>query len=76
MLQGDWLDPSSFLANQLHSAATSSAQRIVNGGLITPIARYVGVEPNLDDRVPGSEQLNLTAFEQMKFYKVEVGRIC
>jgi len=37
MLQGDRLDPDSSLVNQLHTATTSSAQRIVIGGLIIPL---------------------------------------
>jgi len=75
MLQGDWLDPGSSLVNQLHSATTSSAQRIMIGGLITPITRYVGIELNPDDKVPGSKRPNFAAFEQMKFYKVEAEHI-
>ena len=63
MLKGDQIDPSSFLANQLYSATTSSAYGIVIRGLITPIARLLGVEPNPDDRVTGSKWLNLTAFK-------------
>ena len=46
------------------------------GGLITPIARSVGINPSPNDRVLGSEQLNLATFEQMKFYKIEVGHVC
>jgi len=76
MLVGDRIDPGSFLVNQLSSAATSSAHRVVIGGLITPIARLVGVEPNPDNAVIGSEQLTLVTFEQMKFCKVDGGRIC
>jgi len=51
-------DPGSFLARQLHSAAISTAGRIVIGGTVTPIARFVGVEPNPADRVSGSEHLD------------------
>ena len=72
----DWIDPGSFLVNQLYSAATSSEHRIVIEGLITLIARLVGVEPNPDDKAAGSKRLNLAAFEQMKFCKVDGGRIC
>ena len=43
------------------------------GGLIDPIARSIGIEPNPDDRVPSSDWLNLAGFEQMKFCKVEAG---
>ena len=63
MYKGDSTDPGSFLVNQLFSAATMFAYRIVIGGLITPIARLVGVKPNPDDRVISSERLNLVAFE-------------
>ena len=45
------------------------------GGLINPIARLVGLEPNPNDRVACSERLNLATFEQIKFYKVDGGRI-
>jgi len=41
--------------------------------LLPPIARTVGIELNLDDRVPCCMSLNIV--EQIKFYKVEVGRI-
>jgi len=47
MLEGDRIGPWSFLANQLYSAATSSAHRVVIGGRITTIARLVRVELNL-----------------------------
>ena len=56
--------------------ATSSAQRIVIVGLITPIARSIGIEPNPNDRVPSSERLKLIIFEQMKFCNVEAGCGC
>ena len=49
MLDGDQIHPESFLINQLYSTPTSSANRIVIGGLITPVASLVGVEPNLDE---------------------------
>ena len=58
MLDGDELDPCSFLARQLHSAAVSTKGRIVIGGIITTIARFMGVEPNPEDRVSVSEQLD------------------
>jgi len=45
------------------------------GGLITPIIRFVGIAPNLDDRVPDSEQLNLVAFEQIKFCKLQARHV-
>ena len=53
MLEGTRIDLGSFFANQLLSAATSSAKIIVIGGLITPIARSIGIKPNHDDRVSG-----------------------
>jgi len=56
--------------------ATSSAQSIVIGGLITPIARSRGIELNPDGRVPDFEWLNLAAFKQVKFCKVEAGCLC
>jgi len=74
--EGDRIDPESFLVNRLYNAATSSAHKIAIGGPIIPIARLVGVEPNPNDRVVGSERLNLTAFEQMKFYTADNGHIC
>ena len=43
----------------------------VIGGIITSIARFLGVEPNPDDRVSGSEWLDKTIFELMSFYLVE-----
>ena len=46
------------------------------GGLIILIARSVRIEQNSDDRVLSSERLNLAAFEQMKFSKVRVRRVC
>jgi len=49
MLEGTRIDPGSFFANQLLSAAISSKKRMVITGLITPIARSVGTEPNPDD---------------------------
>jgi len=70
MLQGNRIDLGSFLVNQLNSAATSSAHRIVIGGLITPIATLAGVKPNPDDRVIGPERLKLVAFKQIKFSDV------
>ena len=54
MLEDGQIDPRSFLINQLYSAAISFEHRIVIRGLITPIVRLVGVEPNPDNRVVGS----------------------
>jgi len=67
MLRGDQSDPNSSLINRLHSVAISSVHRIVIGGLITSIARFVRREPNPGDRVFGSKQMNLATFEQMIF---------
>jgi len=76
MFHGERLDPGSFLAHQLYSAATGTKGRIVVGGIITSIARFLGIEPNPDDRVSGSKRLNKAAFELMGICKVEVGRLC
>jgi len=76
MLQGAHIDPRSFFVNQLLSATTSFTKRIVIGVLITPIARSVGIEPNSDDKVFGSERLALVAFKQMKFCTVKGSRTC
>jgi len=74
MLDGVQLDPGSFLARQLHSAAGSIKGRIVIGGIVTTIARLLGVESNPDDRVFGSERLDQTAFEIMNLYKADARR--
>ena len=76
MLNGDQLDPSSFLARQLHNAAVSTKDRIVIGAIITTITRLLGVEPNPEDRVSGSERLDQAAFEIMNFCKIETRRLC
>jgi len=76
MLDGGQLDPSSFLARQLYSAAVSTKGRIVISGIITTIARFLGVEPNPEDRVPRSERLDQATFEIMNFFKVEAGCLC
>jgi len=49
MLEGTRIDPSSFFADQLLSAATIFTKRIVIGGLIAPITRSVDIKPNLED---------------------------
>ena len=67
MHQGERLDLGSFLSRQLYSAATSTKGRIVIGEIITSITRFLGMEPNLDDRVSGSERLDKAAFELMGF---------
>ena len=76
MLDGVQLDPGSFLARQLHNATISTKGRIVIGGIVTTIVRFLGVEPNTKDRVSGSEHLDQAAFEIINFCKVEAGRLC
>ena len=61
---------------QLYSAAISTKGRIVISGIVTAIARFLGVEPNPKDRVLGSERLYQAAFEIMNFCKVEIGHLC
>ena len=63
MLEGESLDPGSFLAYQLYSVATSIKGRIVIRGIITSIARILGIGPNPNDRVRGSKRLDKAAFE-------------
>ena len=75
-LDGVQLDTSSFLARQLYSSTVSSKGRVVISGIITTIARFLGVEPNLEDRVYGSEQLDQATFKIMNFCKVEAGHFC
>jgi len=60
----------------LHSAAISTKGAIVICGIVTTIARFLGVEPNPEDRVSGYERLDQATLEIMNFYKVEVGRLC
>jgi len=55
MLNGVKLDPGSFLARQLHSATVSTKGRIVIGGIVTTIARFLEVEPNPEDSISGFE---------------------
>jgi len=76
MLEGDCIDPGSFLARQLYSVATSTNGRIVIGGIITSIAWLLGIKPNPDDRVRVSERHDKAAFELMVFCQVEAGRFC
>ena len=57
MLDAVPLDPGSFLAKQLHSTAISTKGSIVIGGIVTTIARFLGVEPNPKDRVYGLKGL-------------------
>ena len=58
LLDGDQHDPGSFFARQLHSSAVSTKVRIGIGGIITTIARFLGVETNPEDRVSRSERLD------------------
>jgi len=76
ILNGVRIDPRAFLARQLYSAAVSTKGMIVIGGIITTSARFLGVEPNPEDRVSGSKRLDQAAFDLMNFYKVEAGRLC
>ena len=73
MMNSDRIDPRSFLATQLYSVPTSSVRRIVIGGIITPIARLVCIEPNPNDRVLRSKWLKMAAFKLIKFCKVKAG---
>ena len=54
MLDDVQLGPRSFLARQLYSASVSTNGRTVISGIITTIARLLGVEPNPEDKVSGS----------------------
>jgi len=76
MLDRDQLDPSSFLARQLHIAALSTKGRIVISRIITAIARCSRIEPNHKDRVSEYERLDQVAFEIMNFCKVEAVHLC
>ena len=76
MLDDVQLGPSLFLARQFYSAAASTKGRIVIGGIMTTIARFLGFEPNIEDRVSRSNWLDQAAFEIMNFCKVEAGRLC
>ena len=74
-MNSDRIDPRSLLAYKLYIAATSTAGRIVIGGLITTIAKCLDVEPDPKDRVSGSKRLDKATFEQIKFLKLEAGRL-
>jgi len=76
MLDGVQLDPSSFFTKQLYSATVSTKGRIVISGIVTTIARFLGIEPNFEDKVSGFDWLDQAAFEIMNFCKVEAGRLC
>ena len=71
MLDSVHLDPGSFLARQLYSVAISNKDRIVIGGIVTTIVRFLGAEPNPGDRVFRSERLDQTVFKIMNICKVE-----
>ena len=75
MLDGVQLNPGSFLAIQLYSAAIGTKGRIAIGGIITTIARFLGIEPNPEDRVSGSKRFDPAAFQMMNFCKVEARRL-
>ena len=55
MLDGVQLNLGAFLATQFYSATVSTNGRIVIGGIITTIARFLGVQLNPKDRVSGFE---------------------
>ena len=76
MLNGVLLEPGSFVARRLHSAAVSTRSRIVIGGIVTTIARFLGVKPNPKDRIYGFEQLDQAVFETINFCKGEAGHLC
>jgi len=75
IMNGDWIDLRSFLAHQLYIAVASNVGKMATAGLITFIARSLGVELNPDDKVSRFEGLNKAAFQQMKFCKIETGHI-
>ena len=72
MLDGVQLDLGSFLARQLHSATATTKGRIVIGGIVTTSARFLGVEPNLKDKVSRFGRLDQAAFEIMNFVKLRL----
>jgi len=59
----------------LYSAAISTEGRVVIGGIITTIASFLGVEPNLENQVSGFKRLNQVPFELMNFCKIEARRL-
>ena len=67
MLNGVQIDPGSFLARQLYSVTVSTKGKIVIGEIVTSIARFLGIKPNPEDRVSGSERLDQVTFEIMNF---------
>ena len=76
MLDGVQIDFGAFLARQLYSAVGSTKGRIVIRDIITTIASSLGVEPNLEDRFFGFEQLDQAAFKLMNFCKVDARHLC
>jgi len=74
MLDDVTLDPGSFLARQLYSVVVSTKGGTVIGGIVTTIARFLGIEPNPKDRVSGFEQLNQVAFKIMNFCRLGARR--
>jgi len=64
------------LSRQLYSAAISTNGRIVIGGILTTIARFLGIEPNPEDRVLEPKWLDQATFEIMNFCKVVAGCLC
>ena len=69
------LNPGSFLARQLYGATVSSKGRIVIGGIVTTIARFLDIEPVHEDRISGSEWLDQANFEIMNLCKVKTGHL-
>ena len=55
------------MALQVYSAATSVVDKIVIRGLITSIARSLGVDAHLEDRLSGSERFDKVDFELINF---------
>ena len=55
VMNDDCINPRSFLATQLYSAATSTEGGITIGGYNYPITQYLGIEPNPEDKLSGSE---------------------
>jgi len=76
MLDGVQLDPVSFLARQLYSTAVSPKGRTFIGGIMTIIDRFLGIEPDLEEKISRSKQLDQATFEIMNFCKVGAGHLC
>jgi len=75
MLDSVQLDPSSFLARQLHSATISTKSRMVISGIVITIARFWVSSPT-EYRVSKSQRLDQAAFEIMNSCKVNAERLC